>query len=222
MDKLSLFYTQFTQPLPANLWDEYIHFLPAKLKDKNSRFVRWQDRHSHLFGKLLLCNALESHGYGKDDLKLLRYNKYDRPYLAPDIDFNISHSGDFVMCAIGENIKLGVDIEQAKKFDFAALKNVMTDEQWEDIHQSPSPMKAFYDYWTIKESVIKAEGEGLSIPLLDIHVKNGQVNINNNTWYLHELPIDNDNYSACLSVNKPNVEIEFKYVDFYKKTVPIY
>ncbi|MDR2383938.1 MAG: 4'-phosphopantetheinyl transferase superfamily protein [Prevotellaceae bacterium] len=34
-----------------------------------------------------------------------------------------------------------------------------------------NPFFTFYDYWTIKESVIKAEGRGLSIPLKNIFVK---------------------------------------------------
>ncbi len=109
------------------------------------------------------------------------YNNYDRPYINDIIDFNIYHSGNYVVCAIGQDLKHGIDIEKVQDIDFKNFKKVMTDMQWQDIIRSKSPGSAFFKYWTIKESVIKTDSRGLSIPLLDIHVENNKVIYDNQT-----------------------------------------
>src|ERR1044072_4992363 len=139
--------------------------MPEPLQEKNLKYLRWQDRHAHLFGKMLLGEALQKFGLDSTCLHTLQYNEYDRPYIPGDIDFNISHAGEYVLCAIGRNVRLGIDIEKIHAVDFSDFENVMTDEQWKIIKNNDNPLKTFFSYWAIKESVIKADSRGLSIPL---------------------------------------------------------
>ena len=213
MSVVEILYTSFKKALPDSEYSYYLKQLPPLLQEKNLRFLRWQDRHLNLFGKLLLCQGLSKYGYDQKILEKLTYNKYSRPYLNKDLDFNISHSGEYVICAIGKNVKLGVDIEEIKEIDFNNFKQVMTEQQWEDIYQSSNPTKAFFKYWTIKESMIKADSRGLSIPLLDIHVKDNLAYYNNQNWYLKEIVID-ENYCSCITTNKQEVDIKLIETDF--------
>lgn len=215
MERIYVYFTKFTQKLPRYLWDRYIDILPNEIKEKNSHFMRWQDRHSHLFGKLLLVEGLQYFGYGRNELVKLKYNEYDKPYLENDIDFNISHSGKYVLCAIGRNLKLGVDIEGIKEIDFSDFKKVMTHDQWHDINRSDDPTKTFFKYWTIKESIIKADSRGLSVPLLNIHVDGNSVHLDGKTWYLYDLKVDEE-YSTCLTTDKKNITIEMIEKDFWE------
>ncbi len=215
-DPITILYTHFDNQLPEIEYNKLLNLLLPDQIERNKRFVRWQDRHSHLFGRLLLKAGLEMYGFAKDCLNALQYNKYDRPYLSNDIDFNISHSGSYVICAIGKDLKLGIDIEKVQKMEFNDFKKVMTPEQWQNINKDNYPMRAFFKYWTIKESVIKADSRGLSIPLQELHVKDNQVSYDNSTWHLHQLDFDPE-YCACLATNVKNVDVSYQYVDFYSE-----
>ncbi|MBJ6369817.1 4'-phosphopantetheinyl transferase family protein [Snuella sedimenti] len=218
MKVIEIFYTKFTEELPKSLFHDYLNLLPRNLQEKNSRILRWQDKHSNLFGKILLMEALKRHDFRSCTLKEIKYNKYKRPYFEADFDFNISHSGEYVVCAMGENIKLGVDIEKIVDIDFSHFSKTMTPDQWKEILFSINPSKTFFKYWTLKESIIKADGRGLSIPLLEIVDQNNIVHYENINWYINRIEIDKE-YAMCLVTNNENLKISMRYVDFYQKEI---
>ena len=215
MSEIRVLYTRFNQKLPGNFFNQYLTQLPTGLQGKNLRYHRWQDQHSHLFGKLLLLAGLKNYGYADDILNGIQYNQYSRPFIDGNIDFNISHSGEYVLCAIGKDLRLGVDVEEIKEINFDDYRKVMTPEQWQNILSATNPTRSFFKFWTIKESVIKADSRGLSISLLDIHVKENKVRYDNQTWYLKVLQLDKD-YFACLATNKEHVDISLHYVNFFE------
>ncbi|AWB65708.1 hypothetical protein C2869_04305 [Saccharobesus litoralis] len=89
--------------------------------------------------------------------------------------FNISHAGDYIVCAIccfpqqDVTLELGVDIEKEQSSrDLTLLApRFFTKQEAKYLEQWPQPQKIteFYRLWTLKESFIKAEGKGLSINL---------------------------------------------------------
>jgi 4'-phosphopantetheinyl transferase len=212
---IDIFYTKFEKEIPKYLWDRYLELLPEDIAIKNSRYLRWQDRQAHLLGKLLLIEGLKKYNIPSQIIGYLKYNEYARPYLMNDIDFNISHSGKFVVCAIGKNVRSGIDIEECREINFTDFNSVMTDKQWNIINNSDNPLKMFFRFWTIKESVIKADSRGLSIPLLEIDVNNNIVCYDNNNWYISEINLD-DSYCACLACNKPDITLNFFETDYSK------
>jgi 4'-phosphopantetheinyl transferase len=195
------------------LYLKYLNLLPENLKEKNSRYIRWQDKHAHLFGKLLLLKGLQMYKYGNEALMYINYNKYDRPFLNDHIDFNISHSGKYVVFTITKDAKLGVDVEEVKKIEFEDFKEVMTDEQWKCIRSADNSYKEFFKYWAIKESVIKADSRGLSIPLTNIHVNGKMVICEDKLWHIKEIELDKD-YCCYLACNKQHIEIDIQKIDF--------
>lgn len=95
--------------------------------------------------------------------------EYGKPYLVSNrnIDFNLSHSGSKMAFAIGRRCPLGVDIEIWKHRTHLAglVKKCFSDEEriyWESL---PEEMKlpAFHDFWTKKESFVKAVGRGIAM-----------------------------------------------------------
>jgi 4'-phosphopantetheinyl transferase len=191
-------YTSIPQQLPDPLYREHLSKLPKSMQDKNRRFLQQKDKLLHLYGKLLLLDGLELFGFNADSLNELKYNEYDRPYLSGPIDFNISHSGDQVVCAIANNVRVGIDIEEIKPTSFNDFQQVMTDEQWRVINNADDSLRTFYTFWTIKESVIKADSRGLSMPLNDIHISRHNAQLDNRVWHLHELKI-HQNYCTHLA-----------------------
>ncbi len=215
MKTAHIFYSKFKKELPKYLYQDYLSKLPFELQEKNQRFVRWQDRHANLFGKLLLLEALNKNGDDTFSLSDLKYNSYKRPYFEEGFDFNISHAGEYVICAFSKDVNLGVDIEKISDINFDHFNKIMTPNQWNDIHASTNPTTTFFDYWTMKESVIKADGRGLSIPLLQIQEKDREVCYENKQWYIQHIEI-NEAYSTCLATNVSDVQISKCYVDFYE------
>ena len=65
----------------------------------------------------------------------------------------------------------------------------------------------------MKESIIKLDGRGLSIPLKEISENNNIVSYKEAKWYLSRLKIDDD-YAACLATNYEKVKISLNFIDF--------
>jgi len=78
----------------------------------------------------------------------------------PDCHFNLSHSGEMVLCALSDH-PVGVDIEIvcSRKPEFPAY--VFKGAEYDRYLALGGDWEAFYTLWTEKESIIKYTGEGL-------------------------------------------------------------
>lgn len=206
---IKVFFTRFDSRLPPALSDACRRRLPTALGDAIARYRRWQDRHSRLFAYLLLLKGLRQYGYPPDSLERLRYTAYGRPFLDNGIDFNISHSGAYAACALSDHGRIGLDIEAIRPIRLADFKGQMTPAEWERLTGSlEAPYDCFYTYWTIKESVIKAHGKGLSIPLPDVAVNDdGTAVLYGETWFIEPLDIDCE-YKCHLAATEKTTNIK--------------
>jgi len=209
---IHVLFTCFDSEIPDERREYYLRKMPESIRNKINRYVRWQDRQAGLFGKLLLLKGLAEYGgYSPDCLNSLSYNDFGRPFIDSDIDFNISHSGDYVVCAVADREKVGIDIEKIRPIVLSDFKNYMTYREWEDIAASDRQYEMFYEHWTMKESVIKAEGRGLSIPLTDIRLYQGKAAVYDTVWFLKELMLD-IRYKCYLAANSEQPEFEIREV----------
>jgi len=94
-----------------------------------------------------------------------------KPELDPpcDISFNTSHSDDRSVVAVASNARVGVDVERLRHLDDAitVADAVFTEHEVEFLRSVPATSRshAFLTLWTRKESVVKAIGAGLAMPL---------------------------------------------------------
>jgi len=97
--------------------------------------------------------------------------EHGKPYLAdyPELAFNLSHTADRLMIAVGRDCQLGVDIEICKpRVNLSGLVNkCFAEEEIAYWTQLPETQKnqAFYRYWTRKEAFVKATGHGIALGL---------------------------------------------------------
>ncbi|HET6244463.1 MAG: 4'-phosphopantetheinyl transferase superfamily protein [Bacteroidetes bacterium] len=211
---ISIFYTYCKEPFSKEVWSRHLQSLPVALHEKITSFKRWQDRQSSLIGKLLLKEALKRNGYSGNSLQDLKYNHYNRPYFDLPMDFNISHSEELVICAWSNKGKIGVDVEAIKPIDFNDLKKAMNEKEWALIQNSTDSLREFYKYWSIKESVLKAEGSGLSILLEDMVITDTEVILQKNKWHIQELLLNN-NYSSWIAFNDTIDTLQIEEIVFY-------
>lgn len=142
---------------------------------KVEKFINKRDKIRTLIGEILIRTIIIENL--KIDNKYIRLNKnpYGKPYLKeyPNFNFNISHSGDYVLCAIDDK-PIGVDIEEIKHMEFKEIaKNFFTTKEFQYIvmEDSKFQLDRFYEIWTLKESYIKCCGRGLTMPLRSFSIE---------------------------------------------------
>lgn len=91
-----------------------------------------------------------------------------KPLLQNDagVHFNVSHSGRYVVCAV-DGSPVGIDVEEIAPVDLRIASRFFASGEKEYVQSAASGERAyrFFEVWTMKESYIKREGVGLSIPL---------------------------------------------------------
>lgn len=173
--------------------------LPSQVISAAGRYKRWQDAQAFLWGRYLLTEGLQYFGFEKNILPDIQYTTYNRPYLPVPLDFNISHSGDYIVCAFTDN-KTGIDIEAIRPVDINDFSSCFSANELSAINNAPDIYDEFFRCWTIKEAVIKADGRGLSLPLETISVSE-QIVIEGNSWFIHKIDIARG-YQAHLATNE--------------------
>lgn len=109
--------------------------------------------------------------YGKEVSNLrFSYGEQGKPYLTeyPKVHFNLSHSGDYVVVALGES-ELGVDVEVSSRNALAVAKRCFHEREYRELlcyEADPERLcQRFQQYWSMKEAYIKYTGKGLKTPL---------------------------------------------------------
>jgi len=150
----------------------------------------------------------------------LKRAAHGKPFLAgshcTNLRFNLSHSGDAVLCALARGREIGVDIEATVPSD--DLLNIATQFFAPDecaalaARNGGERTALFYQLWTRKEAYLKARGKGLSHPLNSFSVMpNLQAPPDpiirdldsgpESTWYCYELPAP-QGYAAATVVSQ--------------------
>lgn len=209
---VTLLFSEFER-LTADKFDVYLNKLPENIRLKVLKFRNWNDQHASLFGKLLLNEAFERLAGGRYALTDLKYNNFNRPFIDSTFDFNISHSANIVGCVMGENISIGIDIEKKESINFDDFANIFTRSEWRSIRTSPDMTDTFYDLWTQKEAVIKASGEGLSIPFDKIIIEDGVGWIGTRRWFICRVWL-HEAFKTCLASSKPIEELKVLKLNF--------
>lgn len=124
------------------------------------------------------------------------YNKQGKPAVANSqkLQFNLSHSGDLALLAIGKGYPMGVDIEHYSSRPYEGIaKSLFSAQEFEEFKKVPALFKTavFFHVWSQKEAFIKACGLGLSYPTKEFTVPTAlptkqlvKDHIHNMTWQL--------------------------------------
>lgn len=97
----------------------------------------------------------------------MRRTDTGRPYLAnPGSwkgDFNLSHSGEWLVLALTDRGRVGVDVQQIRDVDLGVARICFTPEERKALALVPGDelRTLFFRIWTLKEALAKATGLGL-------------------------------------------------------------
>lgn len=146
---------------------DLLNIISEERREKINRLYFLKDKLHSLFVEIILRYALwEQYSINSPYIEF-KQSEYGKPSFVHyrDIHFNLSHSGDWVICGIGDT-PLGIDVEQIKEMKSLFANRIYTEEESAFIDTSPleDRPKAFYKIWTLKESYVKNVGMGLGIP----------------------------------------------------------
>ena len=133
------------------------------------------DQRLSLAAYRLLQRAL-SEEYGILEPPLFDYGPGGKPTLVghPGIHFSLSHCHEAAACVVATN-PVGIDVESLSNYDADIVKVAMSDEERRQIATSSNPRLTFMRLWTMKESLLKWSGEGISEDLCHVLTENPAV-----------------------------------------------
>ncbi|MBR6568286.1 MAG: 4'-phosphopantetheinyl transferase superfamily protein [Clostridia bacterium] len=144
----------------ASFDDSFMDEIKAAEKKifSTDRLIRG-NKHS-LCGRILLGYILKNR-YGIASFSY-SYGENGKPYLKnEDIFFSISHSGKYVLCCVSDS-EIGCDIEEIRDYNPKVGKRFFTSEEYELLSNKETEDINFAKLWTLKESILKKEGTGIS------------------------------------------------------------
>ncbi len=178
--------------------------LSAGERGKADRFRREADRHSSIAARGALRVLLSGYtGIPAAGIEF-SYSENGKPSVDdPGVEFNVSHSVEWIVLAFGCDRAIGVDIEHIKReMDVSAIagRYYSTEEQ-AIIETAGDPHAAFFKLWARKEAYVKACGSTLfselkrmSVPIEDGAEKDG--------WFFHDLEAGSK-YASAVVTDKP-------------------
>lgn len=120
---------------------------------------------SHAMMKIILARYLNT----ATDRLQFHYGAHGKPELinSQKLHFNLSHTGDLALLAVGKGMPMGVDIERYSARPYEGIaNNLFSDEELAEFMPLPHSLKpaVFFHIWAQKEAFIKACGLGLAYP----------------------------------------------------------
>ena len=198
-------------------------YLPDDSAKKASKFNHAIDAQRQIVGELLV-RATICKTFNLDSRAIcFSYSEKKKPFLkdSDGIHFNISHSGDWIVCAIAEN-EVGIDVEKIRKINLNIARRFFSTKEVGHLFKLPekAQLDYFFDLWTLKESYLKFLGTGLTKSLnsftvseedgaLQLHDDGEAVNV-----FLQKFAIDkNHKLSVCAFEDDFSKRMELLFID---------
>lgn len=145
--------------------EKLINYLPETGKLRVRDRLNLTSKLQTIAGELLARYSVGQYlGNPQQHIDLI-FGKKGKPHISnlSGVHFNISHSGHYVVCAVGPD-ELGIDVERIRKVNLRVAERFFSASEIHDLMacEEESRMKYFITLWTIKESYLKAIGRGLT------------------------------------------------------------
>jgi 4'-phosphopantetheinyl transferase len=154
------------------LLEAYGALLSVEEREREARFHFEKDRVRFRVTRAMVRRLLGAYSGLEPSACEFTLNEHGRPSLANpgarDLRFNVSHTQDLILLAVTRGREVGVDVERVQPKRSAELaRRFFAPFESQRVLDAPEVERdeLFYQYWTLKESYIKARGMGLAIPL---------------------------------------------------------
>lgn len=183
--------------------EEYKKFFTTIKKEKQykiTNILKDDDKKRSILGEILLINLLNEINIDYNSITIIK-NKYGKPFIKDmNLFFNISHSKDFVVCAISKN-EIGIDIVQVSESKESVINQFATYKEKQYINELKNDyFKRSFEIFALKEAYFKCLGTNLNyIKEIEFEFDNSIIKCNKNN-FLFKLMHDIDNYIIAICV----------------------
>jgi 4'-phosphopantetheinyl transferase len=209
--------TQLTKPTVWGLntgqiapqFNQILNDIGPELSAKVDLYQKTEDKWRVAGGHWLTQKWINTY-YPNININEQKRHQYGKPFFQNLPEFNISHSGDWVVFAFAKQGKIGVDIEKIRTLEIQNFNKQFSPTDLVKIQQNKNPLRAFFNAWTIKEAVMKADGRAMKIPLHHIHLAEAKAYIQNepNPWFTCPFFADPE-HMGTVSMNIPFATPDF-------------
>ena len=156
--------------------DEYNRWYSLMSKEKQQRVDRFRledDKKRTVVGEMLARKAISEWCNVPAETIQFDKNEYGKPFaVGLAVEFNISHSGDYVVCAVDDK-PVGIDVEKIRPIDLSVAKYFCTSEELVYLFghfpcdnefcytTDEIVLVRFFELWTKKEACAKCIGKGI-------------------------------------------------------------
>jgi 4'-phosphopantetheinyl transferase len=225
---------------PVQIWqiplevseDTLQHYVGCLSGDERSRADRFRfphDRRKFIVARGTLRHLLARQLDSSPQAIEFCYGEYGKPLvegLPPaktaqsspghcDFNFNISHSGEIALCALGHHRRVGVDIEKLKPIQRleSMMERCLVQKEQAEVLASVNPLQAFLERWTCKEAYLKAIGMGLIQSMQTVEVEVAPPKLVcvptdcKGGWQLHPIEVPDEYVSALVIEGEAQVTV---------------
>ncbi len=175
VDDVHLWLTDYAAIEEPVLLEAYRALLAPEERAQEPKFFFARDRLRYLVTRALVRTVLSRYcAVAPRDWRFAT-NAYGCPHAAnPEaveagLSFNLSHTHSLIALAVSRRRAVGVDVEnfRAREMPITMAHRSFSPPEVADLLAAPEHehQYRFFEYWTFKESYIKARGMGLSLPL---------------------------------------------------------
>jgi 4'-phosphopantetheinyl transferase len=159
---------------PDDARPEHDELLSAEERTRRARLLSVRGRKrttvAYALSRIVLARELDA---DPADLRIVRTcahcgGRHGKPrVVGADLRFSIAHSAERVVVAVTRGAEIGVDVEQVNP-DLEVSQ--LTADVLSPAERGANSPAGLLTYWTRKEAVLKATGDGLHVPLSDLTV----------------------------------------------------
>ncbi|MFK7731925.1 MAG: 4'-phosphopantetheinyl transferase superfamily protein [Pseudomonadales bacterium] len=188
--------------------------LDANEQQRRDRFKF--ERHALMFrvSHALVRYVLSQYAHLQPSEWRFRKNEHGKPYVVNEgfehLQFSLSHTEGYAAIAVSSDCEIGCDVERRRDnvrapdiahrfFSKSEVAQLLSNN--EELQHF-----RFFDYWSLKESYIKAKGKGLAIPLGDFsfHLDSRPITftalpsleLDTSQWYFELFDVGNEHAAA--------------------------
>ena len=146
--------------------------MPDFRKEKIDKMKPLNSKRLSLGAGILFYKGLKELGLEPDSVKI-RLGENEKPYIDGEegVFFNLSHSGNIAVAAFSDR-EVGIDVEKIKTFNDSLVEYVFDEKEICAVNNDL--VNSFYTgLWTMKESLMKYNGKGISMNPKKIVIEDG-------------------------------------------------
>jgi 4'-phosphopantetheinyl transferase len=151
--------------------EKFFQYLSVECVNKIKRFKKREDKLRSAISELGI-RFIANHIYDikREDISFEK-TLYGKPFIKnmENFHFNISHSENWVVFAIDQQ-PIGIDIEKIQCIDLEVANLCLSCSELRILSSKTyeEGLQYFYELWTLKESYVKATGEGLNKDMKEV------------------------------------------------------